>query len=98
MATPSLSLHAPSSSPVDGQDVVLRDDALAFVRDLVATFRPRVRELLARRAERQRAFDGGELPDFLPETSQVRSGDWRCAPVPEVLFDRRVEITGPVDR
>jgi len=77
---------------------VLSTDALAFVADLVRTFRPRVKEILARRRERQARFDAGELPDFLPETASVRSGDWTCAPVPELLLDRRVEITGPVDR
>jgi malate synthase len=92
---PDVSLVA---KPVPGQDLVLTEDALAFVADLVRTFRPRVKELLAKRAERQKAFDAGALPDFLPETADVRRGDWRCAPVPEVIHDRRVEITGPVDR
>ena len=92
---PSCSLVA---KPVPGQDDVLTREALDFVADLVRTFRPRVKELLARRAERQRDFDSGKAPDFLPETASIRSGDWRCAPVPEVIADRRVEITGPVDR
>ena len=83
---------------MNAPDRILTDAAVAFVNDLVRTFRPRVKELLARRAERQKRFDAGELPDFLPETASVRSGDWRCAPEPEVLLDRRVEITGPVDR
>ncbi|MBX3231067.1 MAG: malate synthase A [Labilithrix sp.] len=87
-----------SGAHVDGQEGILTDAALAFVADLVRTFRPRVKELLARRAERQKAFDGGALPDFLPETASVRAGDWTCAPEPAVLLDRRVEITGPVDR
>ncbi len=78
---------------------ILTDDAIAFVADLVRTFRPRVKELLARRAERQAKLDSGEDRfDFLAETQAVRDGDWMCAPVPEVLLDRRVEITGPVDR
>ena len=80
------------------QSPLLNDAATAFVNDLVRTFRPRVKELLQRRAERQKRFDAGELPDFLPETAAVRSGDWACAPEPELLLDRRVEITGPVDR
>src|SRR6185369_11292331 len=92
---PHLSLLAQS---VAGQDTILTNGALTFVGDLVRTFRPRVRELLARRKERQAAFDRGELPDFLSETTDVRRGAWRCAPVPDVLLDRRVEITGPVDR
>jgi len=71
---------------------VLTPQAVAFVEDLVRTFRPRVKELLEKRKARSKAFD------FLPETASVRSGDWTCAPVPELLFDRRVEITGPVDR
>ena len=93
--TQSLRIVATS---VPHQDEVLTPEALAFVGDLVRTFRPRVKELLARRAERQKAFDGGALPDFLEETADVRRGDWTCAPVPEVLADRRVEITGPVER
>ena len=77
---------------------ILTDEALAFVADLVRTFGPRVKELLARRAEKQAKLDAGTLPDFLAETTNVRSGDWTCAPVPAALEDRRVEITGPVER
>ena len=55
-------------------------------------------ELLAARHERAQRLRDGELPDFLPETKDVREGDWRVAPVPPELQDRRVEITGPVDR
>jgi malate synthase len=77
---------------------ILTTDALAFVADLVRTFRPRVKELLARRRERQVRFDAGEKPDFLPETASVRAGDWKVAPLPKDLLDRRVEITGPTDR
>ena len=80
------------------QNTILNDAAKAFVTDLVRTFRPRVKELLALRAERQKRFDAGELPDFLPETASVRAADWKCAPEPAILLDRRVEITGPVDR
>jgi malate synthase len=71
---------------------------MAFVAKLVRAFGPRRQELLSRRAEGQQAIDAGELPDFLPETREVREGDWRVAPVPADLQDRRVEITGPVDR
>src|SRR5512139_3482422 len=78
--------------PAIPDTVVTTPAALAIVADLVRAFRPRIRELLARRAERGGAFD------FLPETQAIRDGDWRCAPVPAVLADRRVEITGPVDR
>jgi malate synthase len=77
---------------------VLTPEALAFVGELHERFEPRRWELQARRAERQARLDAGELPDFLPETREVREGDWRVAPVPHDLQDRRVEITGPVDR
>jgi malate synthase len=77
---------------------LLTGPALAFIEDLARQFAPRVAELLTLRAERQQRIDAGELPDFLAETAQVRAGDWRCAPLPAELADRRVEITGPVDR
>ena len=65
---------------------------------LQRAFGPRRTELLARRVARQAQFDAGELPDFLAETRAVREGDWTCDPVPADIADRRVEITGPVDR
>src|SRR5687767_157627 len=77
---------------------LLTREATDFVTELVRAFRPRVKELLAKRAERQARIDAGERPDFLPETKSVREDDWKCAPVPAVISDRRVEITGPVDR
>jgi malate synthase len=77
---------------------ILTPEALAFVADLAQTFTPRVRQLLAARHERQKRFDAGEKPGFLKETAAVRSGDWTVAPLPKDLLDRRVEITGPVDR
>ena len=79
-------------------EAILTADALSFVEDLCRAFRPRVHELLARRVERQRQFDSGSLPDFLPETAAIRAGDWKAAPLARDLQDRRVEITGPVDR
>jgi malate synthase A len=77
---------------------VLSHDALAFIADLVREFRPRVRELLGRRRERQTRFDAGERPNFLKETTDVRARAWTVAPLPDDLLDRRVEITGPTDR
>ncbi len=77
---------------------VLTREAVELVADLTRTFRPRVKELLERRREAQARRDGGERLDFLAETRAVREGDWRVAPLPEDLLDRRVEITGPVDR
>jgi malate synthase len=79
-------------------DDVLTPDAVAFLTDLERTFGERRRELLARRAERLGRLGSGELPDFLAETADVRAGEWRVAPYPEEIADRRVEITGPVDR
>ncbi len=83
-------------SKFDG--VVLSDEALAFVADLHRRFDPRRRELLAARAERQLRIDAGEMPDFLPHTGDVRESDWTVASIPPDLVDRRVEITGPVER
>ncbi|MGR7995241.1 malate synthase A [Xanthobacter sp. ZOL 2024] len=77
---------------------ILTPEALAFVASLQRSFNGTREALLARRAERQVRFDAGELPDFLPETAAVRAGDWTIADLPADLLDRRVEITGPVDR
>ncbi|MBT9289352.1 malate synthase A [Prosthecodimorpha staleyi] len=77
---------------------ILTADALAFVAGLHRRFDARRLERLAARAARQARFDAGERPDFLPETAAIRAGDWRVAPAPADLTDRRVEITGPVDR
>src|SRR4051812_44892425 len=77
---------------------ILTPEALDFVARLHREFEPRRQELLARRAARQKAFDAGRLPDFLPETRQVREGAWKVAAQPNDMLDRRVEITGPTDR
>jgi len=77
---------------------ILSDDALAFIAMLHSEFNPRREELLRAREERKLHIDAGELPDFLPETRQIRESDWTVAPIPHDLLDRRVEITGPVDR
>ena len=77
---------------------ILSAPALEFIAKLARQFEPRRRELLAQRAQRQAEFDAGKLPDFLPETQAIREGDWKVAPVPADLQDRRVEITGPTDR
>jgi malate synthase len=79
-------------------DEILSDDAIAFVADLHRRFNPRREELLAAREARKARIDAGELPDFLAETKDVREGHWKVAPIPADLTDRRVEITGPVDR
>lgn len=77
---------------------VLTPEAVAFLLDLHDRFDGRRRELLAARRERQARFDAGERPDFLPETAEIRRGDWTVPEAPKALADRRVEITGPVER
>ena len=77
---------------------MLTAEAVEFLTDLDREFRDRRAELLARRVERLGRLAEGELPDFLPETEPVRAGEWRIAPFPDEIADRRVEITGPVDR
>ncbi len=85
--------------PMDpGFDEVITPEAMRFVEDLVRRFGPRVDELLTRRRERQARIDQGERPDFLPATKSIRDSEWTVAPLPKDLLDRRVEITGPVDR
>ncbi len=85
--------------PVEGRAAeILTPGALEFLGGLHRRFDARRLELLAARAERQKAFDAGAQPDFLTDTRAVREGDWRIAPLPADLLDRRVEITGPVDR
>src|SRR5437763_14691705 len=77
---------------------ILTPQALDFVAKLHRAFESRRQELLARRAARQKEFDAGKLPDFLPETRQIRENDWKIAGQPKDMLDRRVEITGPTDR
>jgi malate synthase len=77
---------------------ILTPEALGFVRDLQREFGARREEILGRRAQRQAELDRGGTLDFLPETRDVRESDWTVEPVPSDLQDRRVEITGPVDR
>ena len=80
------------------QDEILTPDAIAFLADLQNRFNSRRLELLAERYERQRRLDAGERPDFLPQTKHIREGRWEVARLPADILDRRVEITGPVDR
>jgi malate synthase len=85
------------SIPADAQDI-LSPEALEFVAGLERLTRATRKQLLAAREARQARIDAGELPDFLPETAEIRRGDWKIAPIPGDLQDRRVEITGPVER
>jgi len=77
---------------------ILSDDALSFVAKLHRAFEGRRQELLAKRQARQKDFDAGKLPDFLPDTKQIRESEWKICSQPKDLLDRRVEITGPTDR
>jgi malate synthase len=77
---------------------VLAPEAVEFLTDLQREFGAQREELLASRRDRAARLREGELPDFLPETSVVRESDWLIAAFPDEIADRRVEITGPVDR
>jgi malate synthase len=82
----------------EAQSHILTKDALHLVASLSKEFNARREELLARRVERQKDIDNGKYPDFLKETESIRKAAWTVAPIPQDLLDRRVEITGPVDR
>jgi malate synthase len=90
-----IAINAPVNS---SWEEILTPEALGLVRDLAANFDGRRQELLEARHRRQAEIDGGALPDFLPETKTIRESSWKVAPIPHDLMDRRVEITGPVDR
>lgn len=85
--------------PVSGDHAeILSPEALQFYATLHREFNGRRLELLEARKTRQTAIDNGEMPDFLPETEEIRNSEWKVDPVPPDFADRRVEITGPVDR
>jgi malate synthase len=77
---------------------ILTQEAVEFIAEMARTFNGRRVDLLNRRWRRQREFDRGVRPDFLPESEAIRQSNWQVAPIPRDLVDRRVEITGPVDR
>jgi malate synthase len=81
-----------------GFNEILTPEAIAFVAKLHRAFNGRRKDVLDARQERQCEIDNGKFPDFLAETVHVRESEWTVAPLPEDLLDRRVEITGPVDR
>lgn len=102
-ASPTETFKTPLHTQIKGQYTegyaeILTPDALAFLRELHTHFNARRLALLAARDERQKRLDTGELPDFLPETQHIREADWTIAPLSADLQDRRVEITGPVER
>ncbi len=77
---------------------ILTDEALDFISALHDTFNARRLELLKRREAQQRVFDEGKFPEFPRETTEIRNAEWKAGNIPSDLQDRRVEITGPVDR
>src|SRR3974390_2616812 len=83
---------------VAGEQEILTPAALEFVVALHREFNSRRQGWLRQRQARQQLIDQGQLPNYLPETRSVREGHWQVLPVPEDLQDRRVEITGPVER
>ncbi len=98
-ATTGTSSGVELRGPVDGRAAeVLTPEALGFVAELQRRFGAERERLLARRVERQAELDAGVPPDFLEETREIRESEWQVAPAPAELQDRRVEITGPVDR
>ena len=77
---------------------VLSNDAIEFLNELTTAFAPKLETLLEQRKAYQEEMDNGNLPHFLPETQHIREDSWRVRDIPSDLLDRRVEITGPVDR
>ncbi len=101
MAVPSerllsaaVAIHAGEAGYAD----LLTSDALAMLADLHRRFEPQRQRLLRARRERQARWDAGDLPDFRTDTAAIREGEWTVAAIPPALIDRRVEITGPVER
>src|SRR6187399_1819707 len=100
MSTPHLEISGVTigaNIPEECEEI-LTAEALALVAELHRRFDGRRRELLQARVLRQKEIDGGKLPDFLPETADIRKSNYTVAPIPADLLDRRVEITGPVER
>ncbi len=95
LASEGIELRAPVQEEFAA---ILTPAALRFVANLQRLFQARRHRLLTARRERQQWLDQGGMPDFLPETQEIRESDWQIAPIPADLQDRRVEITGPVDR
>ncbi|MEI8615535.1 malate synthase A [Shewanella sp. PP-He15 brown] len=83
---------------IPGQEVIFTEGAVALLESLCREFADEVPALLAKRKDKQAHIDKGSLPDFLPETRAIRDGAWQIRGIPDDLLDRRVEITGPVER
>jgi len=93
--TASFQITGPLTEP---DHAILTGEAVSFLTALSRNFEGRRRQLLEARRARQQEIDRGVMPDFLPQTASIRSSEWVAAPIPADLQDRRVEITGPVDR
>ncbi len=91
----SIQITAPLT---DDHQLILSEKAALFLARLARAFEPRRRLLLADRRARQQQLDAGVMPEFLASTAHIRQSEWQVAPIPADLMDRRVEITGPVDR
>ena len=110
MATPAVDLQSKLNQSLQSNGIeirgvvtdafaeILTPAALQFLAKMSRQFESRRQELLAKRVVRQRDLDAGQFPDFLPATAGIRAQEWTVAPIPADLQDRRVEITGPVDR
>ena len=96
--TTTAAIQEYSMFPEDREAGILTPEAVQFLRELDQRFEARRVQLLSERRSRQEQFDRGCLPDFLPETEDIRRGNWIAAPIPPELLDRRVEITGPPER
>ena len=92
---PGVEINAPVT---ESYAEILTPEAIAFVAELQRAFNERRKTLLAARKERQKRIDAGEKPGFLEATRKIREAAWTVAPLPADILDRRVEITGPVDR
>ena len=95
LALRSIAKRFPHYAPTS---IFVLAEALSFVARLVRQFRPRVDYILKCRRETQAQYDNGMQPEFSPSTRAIREGDWKCAAMPAAIADRRVEITGPVER
>ena len=95
---PSGPRAALQASRVAGAGEIPSAEAVAFVADLHARFDPTRQALLQARDRRCLRIRAGERPDFDPQSRALRESDWQIAPIPPEVLDRRVEITGPVDR
>jgi malate synthase len=98
MATMRAGLEFRGDITGPGAQEILTEDACAFVAGLVDAFAEERAALLKAREVWQARIDAGSLPDFRTDTAAIRASDWRVSPLPSDLLDRRVEITGPVDR